>query len=137
MFPNMMSVMLGVNLPIFAGNKQLAMRRQMTAMRAMSQAELQNVRNETVARIIETRARAAQDVALTRLYRTGVLPQSRMAVQAALTSYRVGRVAFMQLVDNQMTVNRYETETYRLMAEYQQAMGELDALVGAPVGGAP
>jgi hypothetical protein len=71
------------------------------------------------------------------LYRTGVLPQSRMAVQAALTSYRVGRVAFMQLVDNQMTVNRYETETYRLMAEYQQAMGELDALVGAPVEGAP
>jgi cobalt-zinc-cadmium efflux system outer membrane protein len=133
LFPNMMSVMVGVNLPLFAGAKQLAMRRQMAAMRDMSRAELLNLRNETAARIIETRARAVQDVNLVRLYRSSILPQSRAAVQAALTSYRVGRVAFMQLVDNQMTVNRYETETYRLVADYQQAIGDLEALVGGPV----
>jgi hypothetical protein len=54
-------------------------------------------------------------------------------VQAALSSYRVGRVTFMILVDNQMTVNRYETETYRLLADYHQAVGELEALVGREV----
>ncbi len=132
-FPTMVSLMVGINVPVFAGSKQLPMRRQMAAMRDMSAAELLNLRNETVARIVETRARAEQDRNLVRLYRGSILPQARAAVQAALSSYRVGRVTFMTLVDNQMTVNRYETETYRLLADYRQAVGELEALVGREV----
>jgi outer membrane protein TolC len=132
-FEDMMSIMIGVNLPLFAGSKQLAMRREMAAMRDMSQAELTSLRNETTARIIETRARAVRDQNLARLYRSSIVPQARAAVQASLASYRVGRVSFMQLVDNQMTVNGYETETYRLIADYHQAVGELEALVGQPL----
>ena len=132
-FPTMVSLMVGVNVPLFAGSKQLPMRRQMAAMRDMSQAELANLRNETMARIVETRARAEQDRHLARLYRGGILPQARAAVQAALSSYRVGRVTFMTLVDNQMTVNRYEIETLRLLADYQQAVGEMEALIGRPL----
>lgn len=132
-FPTMVSLMLGFNVPIFAGSKQLPMRREMAAMRDMAAAELANLQNETVARIIETRARAIQDQNLIRLYSAGILPHARAAVQAALSSYRVGRVTFMTLVDNQMTVNRYETEAYRLLADYHQAVGELEALVGREV----
>ena len=102
-------------------------------MREMASAELASAQNETIARIIETRARAVLDQNLIRLYRGSILPQARAAVQAALSSYRVGRVTFMTLVDNQMTVNRYETETYRLLADYAQALGELEALVGREV----
>lgn len=133
-FPTMVSLMVGINVPLFAATKQLATRREMAAMRDMSAAELTNLRNETVARIVETRARAEQDRSLVRLYRGSILPQARAAVQAALSSYRVGRVTFMTLVDNQMTVNRYETETYRLLADHQQALGELEALLGREVG---
>jgi outer membrane protein TolC len=132
-FPTMVSLMVGINVPVFAGSKQLPMRRQMAAMRDMSAAELLNLRNETVARIVEIRARAEQDRNLVRLYRGSILPQARAAVQSSLSGYRVGRVPFMQLIDNQMTVNRYETETYRLLADYQQAVGELEALVGREV----
>ena len=132
-FPSMVSLMLGFNLPLFAGGRQLPMRREMAAMREMAAAELAGAQNETTARIIETRARAVQDQNLIRLYRQSILPQARAAVQAALSSYRVGRVTFMTLVDNQMTVNRYETETYRLLADYAQALGELEALVGREV----
>jgi len=136
-FPNMVSLMFGVNLPIFAGARQLPMRREARAMRDMSQAELTNLRNETIARIIETRAQAERDRNLGRLYRASIVPQARAAVDAALASYRVGRVTFMQLIDNQMTVNRYETETYRLVADYHQAVGELEALLGRSLEGEP
>ena len=132
-FPTMVSLMVGINVPIFAAARQLPMRREMAAMRDMVSAELANLQNETVARIIETRARAVQDQNLIRLYRGSVVPQARAAVQAALSSYRVGRVTFMTLVDNQMAVNRYETETYRLLADYHQAVGELEALAGREV----
>jgi cobalt-zinc-cadmium efflux system outer membrane protein len=130
-FPTMVSLMVGITVPLFAGARQLPLRREAAAMRDMSQADLASVRNETVARIVETRARAEQDRNLARLYRGGILPQARSAVQAALSSYRVGRANFMTLLDNQMTVNRYETETLRLLADYQQAVAELDALTGA------
>jgi outer membrane protein TolC len=133
-FPNMVSLMVGVNLPIFARSKQLAMRREASAMRDMAVAELRSLRNETIARIVEIRARAEQDRNLARLYRGSILPQARGAVQAALVTYRVGRVAFMQLIDNQMTVNRYETERIRVAADYYQAVAELEALVGRPLG---
>jgi outer membrane protein, heavy metal efflux system len=129
-YDNMISLMVGISLPIFAGARQLPMRREMVAMRDMSTAELSNLRNETIARIVETRARAARDADLVRLYRSSILPQARSAVQAALGSYRVGQVSFMQLVDNQMTVNQYEVETIRLLADYQQALGDLIALTG-------
>jgi outer membrane protein TolC len=132
-FPTMVSLMVGITLPVFAGARQLPMRREAAAMRDMSAAELLNLRNETVARIVEIRARAEQDRNLVRLYRGSILPQARAAVQSSLSGYRVGRVPFMQLIDNQMTVNRYETETYRLLADYQQAVGELEALVGREV----
>lgn len=129
-FPDMVSLMIGVRLPLWAGARQLPMQREARAMRDMRTAELADLRNETAARIIETRARAERDRNLERLYRSGILPQARSAVQAALASYRVGRVNYMTLVDNQMTVNRYETETYRLRADYHQAVGDLEALVG-------
>jgi len=132
-FPAMMSLMVGINLPIFAGARQLPMRREAAAMRDMSQAELLNLQNETMARVVETRARAEQDRNLVRLYGGSILPQARSAVQAALSSYRAGRVTFMTLVDNQMTVNRYEIETFRLLADYHQTMGELAALTGRPL----
>jgi outer membrane protein TolC len=129
-YDDMISLMVGISLPIFAGRRQLPMRRQMAAMRDMAAAELLSARNETIARVVEMRARTERDRNLARLYRSSILPQARGAVQAALASYRVGRVSFMQLVDNQMTVNQYEIETIRLLADYQQALGELTALTG-------
>ena len=129
-FPNMVSLMLGVSLPVFAGSRQLPARREMTAMAAMSDAELLGLRNETTAEVIEARARAERDRNLIRLYRNEILPQARAAVQSALASYRVGRVNFMTLVDNQMTVNRYEVEAWRLAADELQAVGDLNALTG-------
>lgn len=129
-FPDMVSLTLGASLPIFAGAKQLAVRGEMSALRDASRAELEDLRNETAARVIETRARAVRDRNLTELYRASILPQAKAAVESALAGYRVGRVSFMQLLDNQMTVNRYETETLRLIADFHQALGELAALTG-------
>jgi outer membrane protein TolC len=135
-FPDMVSLMVGINLPLFAGAKQLPMRREAAAMRDMASAELADLRSETVARIVELRARAVRDRNLGRLYRGTIVPQAQAAVASALAGYRVGRVPFMQLVDNQMTVNRYDIEAFQLLADYHAVVGELEALVGRTLEGA-
>jgi len=59
-----------------------------------------------------------------------VLPQARAAVEAALASYRVGGVNLMTLLDNQVTVNRYEQELAAIEAMEGVALAELEMLMG-------
>jgi outer membrane protein TolC len=59
-----------------------------------------------------------------------VLPQAEAAVTSALSAYRVGRVDFMTVLDNRMTVNRYRMELVALQAEEGKAWAELEMLAG-------
>lgn len=134
-FDDMVTVMIGVSLPIWAGSRQLPMRREMQARKAMEQAMELDLYNETFAELAELRAQAERARVLSQLYVTSVIPQARAAVESALSAYRVGRIDYTTLVMNEMTVNRYEIESVRLTAEYHRAVAGLEALVGVTLGG--
>jgi len=134
-FGDMGTLMVGINLPLRAGSRQRPMAREMAAMQAMEGAMIQDLYNETMAELTAARADAERARQLGTLYATAILPQARASVESALSAYRVGRVDYMTLVENQMTVNRYEIELVRIAAQYHQALGRIDALLG-PVGGA-
>jgi cobalt-zinc-cadmium efflux system outer membrane protein len=134
-FDNLVSLMVGFSIPVWAGGRQLPMRREMAAMQASQEAETRDLYNETFARLAELRAEAERARNLSRLYTTAILPQARASVEAALSAYRVGRVDYMTLVDNQMTVNRYAIESLRLTATYLGAVSGIEALTGADLGG--
>jgi len=146
-FDDMATIMVGISVPLFAGSRQLPMRREMEAMRATEEAMERDLSNETFAMLAELRAEAERSRRLSELYAGAVLPQARAAVESALSAYRVGNVDYMTLVENEMTVNRYEIETVRLAADYHRAIADVEALVGgalAPIppirteaGGAP
>ncbi len=135
-YGDMAGLMLGIRLPLWAGSRQLPMRQEMRAMRSMAEAEALDVYNETYAEIVELRSEAERSRNLSELYATAIVPQARASVSAALAAYRVGRVDYMTLVENQMTVNRYEIESVRLAAEYHRAVAEMEALLGREAGGA-
>ncbi|HEX6133498.1 MAG TPA: TolC family protein [Longimicrobiales bacterium] len=124
------SAMIGFSIPIFAKSRQLRMRDEAAAMQAMARAELADMRAQVDARIGELLAELDRTRALLALYRAEILPQARANVQASLSSYRVGSVDFMTLVDAQMTVNEYEQEFYGLMAEYGRSIAELEMTIG-------
>ena len=126
----MISLMLGFNVPIFAGSRQLAMRREATAMRQMADAEFQAMRADTRGRIAELYAASERARRLGALYRTTILPQAEATVSSALAAYRVGGVDFMTLLDDQMTTNRYRQDLYTLEAQQGQALAELEMLLG-------
>ena len=134
-FTDMASLMVGVSLPIFAGSSHLPLRREMAAEQAAHMAHEQDLYNETFAQLTELKAEAERATRLGRLYRESILPQARAAVESAFSAYRVGQVDYMTLVENELTVNRYEIESLRLAADFQRALAELEALVGGPIGG--
>lgn len=124
------SLMLGASLPIFAGRRQLKMREEAAAMRAMAEADLQYMRADTRGRVGESHAALARARNLSRLYLTTVLPQAEATVVSALSAYRVGRVDFMTLLDDRMTVNNYRQQLVTLQAEEGRAWAELEMLTG-------
>ena len=124
------SVMLGFSVPVFTNQRQKKMQEEARAMRAMASADLADMRAQVNARIGELLAELERSRALVELYRREVLPQAQATVQSALSSYRVGQVDFMTLVDGQMMVNRYKQEMYELLAEYGVAIAELEMTIG-------
>ena len=136
----MASLMLGVRLPIWAGSRQLAMRRETLAMRDMAAADLAGMAADTRSRVAELDADARRARDLLQLYRTTVLPQADATVASALAAYRVGGVDFMTLLDARMDLTRYRQETIRLEAELGRSLASLEMLTGADLmgdGGSP
>ncbi len=134
-YPDLASLMIGVNIPLWAGSKQLPLRDEMQAMQAMQEARELDLLNETFAQLAELRAQAERARSLWDLYAAEVLPQARAAVESSLSAYRVGRVDYMTLVANEMTVNRYQIESVRLTAEFHRAVAQVEALIGADLEG--
>jgi outer membrane protein, heavy metal efflux system len=124
------SLMLGFSVPVFAGSRQLRMRDEAQAMERMAVAELTEAQAGLDGRLAGLLAELAKSRTLISLYRSEVLPQARANVEAAFASYRVGSVDFMTLVEAQMSVNRYEADLYRLLAEYGVAVAGLEMTLG-------
>jgi len=124
------SVMFGFTLPVHAGARQYALRDEAGAMERFAEADLTGTLAEVDARVGELLAEMTRALTLTELYRDEVIPQARATVESAFSSYRVGAVDFMTLVDAQMTVNKFEGELYALLADYGRAIAALESTVG-------
>ena len=124
------SLMFGASLPIFARSRQLQMREEATAMRTMAVADLTAMRAETAGRVAGAYADWRRARNLSDLYRSTILPQAQATITSSLAAYRVGDVNFMTLLDNQMTLNRYQQELFVLVSEQGKAVAELEMLIG-------
>jgi outer membrane protein TolC len=127
----MASFMLGFTLPLSAGSRQRQMEKEARAMRAMSNADLDDMRAETRGRIGELHADLSRSYRLARLYRTTLLPQTDATSESALASYRAGAVDFMTLLDTQMATIRAHQEVFRFEAESGKAIAELEMLTAS------
>jgi len=132
-FDDLASFSVGISVPLWAGSKQLPQRREMRAISEMQSARELDLYNDTFARLSELRAVAVRARALSELYRTAIIPQAIASVESALSAYRVGKVDYLTLVQNQETANRFETESVRLAAEFQGAIAGIEALTNPMV----
>ena len=65
------------------------------------------------------------------LYKNGIIPQSRLSLESAMSGYQVGDVDFLTLMDNLVTLYQFEREYYRQLAENQKSLAVLEELSGA------
>ena len=127
---DMISLTVAINLPIWRGSKLEPRVSEAEAMREQASRMYQAKLNELDAMLRREVAAAEQALKSVRLYESGLLPQARLAVEASLSAYRVGRVDFLTLLDNQMTVFNTEIGYVTNVASQNKALAEIEFLTG-------
>jgi outer membrane protein TolC len=134
---DLISVTLAINLPVWGKQKIEPKIAEAQAMREQAISMLQAQQNELAAKLRQQVAIAEQSRESARLYETGILPQARLALESALSAYKVNRVDFQMLLDSQMTVLSYEVNHAAAVVAFNKALAEIDQLTGKSVGEAP
>ena len=129
--PDMVSLTIAMNLPVWRGNKLEPREAESLAMRDQALSTYEAQRNEVAARLRQQTALAEQSLKSARLYQTAILPQAKLTVESALAAYRVNRVDFMTLLDSQMTVFNSEISLAMAGASYNKTLAEIDLLTGS------
>lgn len=127
---DMVSLSVAVNLPIWRRSRLEPRVAEARAMRERTR-EMHRAQTAEVFASVDAQFAAVQQSRRSlELIDTGLLPQARLAVESSLAAYRVGRVDFATLLDNQMIVYTYEFERARTSAAEAKALAEIDFLVG-------
>ena len=129
---DMVTLTVAINLPIWGGVKQGPRVAEAIAMREQAISMYEARKNEVLSQLRQQVASAQQNYQSARLYETTVLTQARLTLESSLASYRVNRVDFLTLLDNQMSVFNYEIGLASAVVNQNKALAEIELITGQP-----
>jgi cobalt-zinc-cadmium efflux system outer membrane protein len=127
---DMVSLTVAINLPVWRESRLDPRVAETIAMRDQSRQVYQAQLNELRMRVLQQTAAVEQGMKSVALYDSAILPQARLAVEAAFAAYRVNRIEILSLLDSQMTVFDYELSRAQAQATFAKALAEIDFLTG-------
>jgi outer membrane protein TolC len=126
----MITAMVGINLPLWYKSKQerkvAESHKDIRAAKDQLAAMTNEIRYMVSDKLIELE-RAEKQV---ELLKTGIIPLAALSLDSAMASYRVGKVDFVTVLDNLMTLLKYETQYYRLLTDSRKSIAEIETAVG-------
>jgi len=73
-------------------------------------------------------ARTAEN--LTDLYKEGIIPQSTLSLESAISAYQVGEVDFLTLLNNLITLFNFELEYYEQLTVLNISLAKIEEVAG-------
>jgi outer membrane protein TolC len=128
--PEMYGVNIGIKLPIYYAQKQ---RPALTEATASFEAEKRSLENMSTILFFKIRDKYLAETTAKRLvslYSTTIVPQSSLSLESAIAGYEVGKVDFLTLLDNLVTLLNYELSYYEQLSNEEKAVAALEPLVG-------
>ncbi len=128
--PNLVSVEVGVSLPIFFGARQQKMIDEASFMQRAANEQYGSVSIALDSRLRSTYADAEAQSKLIPLYSKELIPQYEAAYNSSLSSYSVGKTTFAMLIDNLTALINTKIEFAKIESDYFSASAEISKLVG-------
>ncbi|MDZ7262793.1 MAG: TolC family protein, partial [candidate division KSB1 bacterium] len=124
---------VGVEIPLYFWRKQ----KKGVEEAQLNLSEAQNLHEKTKQELLfevkDNFVMARTSDTLVRLYGTAIIPQSSLSLESAISGYEVGKVDFLTLLDNLLTLLNNELMYYEQLVDFQKALARLEAVVGVPL----
>lgn len=120
---------LAMNLPLYRKRLDAGVREAQT--RALSNArKYDRLKDETMEVVADLFAKIKSQQETLRLFRDDIIPRQQMAFTQSRDDYQVGKVDFLQMIDNWRQLLRYQIQEKRLETELQQTLAALARQIG-------
>jgi len=130
---DMLTGMVEMNIPIFYKSKQDRKVAETKAEILATEAQYRAMKNEVLFVITDMGSMIQRGERQIELYKTGILPQTSLQINSAMSAYRVNKADFMTLLDSQMTLYKYELEYHQALTEYEKNVASLGAAIGKQI----
>ncbi|HSC36038.1 MAG TPA: TolC family protein [Thermodesulfobacteriota bacterium] len=126
-------VSLGLRVPLYFWSKQKPGIEQAALELKGAQEEYNSVNQGLSFNVKENYLNARTAEKLMSLYQKGIIPQTRLSLESAISGYQVGTVDFLTLLDNLVTLFSFELEYHKQFAEYEKAVAGIEELSGIDI----
>ena len=119
--PEMYGVNVGVKIPLYFWQKQRPAVAEATSARAERE-RLENATSLLFFRVKDRYLAVTTAQRLLKLYGTTIIPQSSLSLESAIAGYEVGKVDFLTLLDNLVTLLNYELGYYEQLSNQEKQL---------------
>ncbi len=128
--PEMYGVNVGVKLPLYFWQKQRPALAEAAASAGAERERMENITALLFFKIKDRYLAATTAGRLAKLYSTTIIPQSSLTLESAIAGYEVGKLDFLSLLDNLVTLRNYELSYYEQLSNVEKAIAALEPFVG-------
>lgn len=123
-------VSLGLRVPLYYWRKERFGVQEAALEVSEAKNNYDSVKNNVLFVVKDNYITATTSDRLLELYQTGIIPQSSLSLESAISGYQVGDVDFLTLLDNLITLFNFELEYYEQLTEYQKALTRIEEVTG-------
>ncbi len=128
--PDSFSASISLKIPLWYKNKESRKVAEEEANLRKATEQYNSMKNSVSFQIKDILTEIDQYDREIELFKTGIIPQSRLSLESALSGYKVNKVDFLTLIDNQITLYNYEMDYYRAVTNHEKKLAELEAAAG-------
>ena len=128
-------VMVGIKIPLFYESKQKQGVREALAGLEGAREDFVATRQDLLFQVKDSFVQAQRAERLITILRDAIIPQATLALRAAQSSYAVGKVDFLTLLNSLLTLQESELELHGEMVSHEKALARLEAVTGGPLTG--
>ncbi len=120
---------LGLSLPLWLGKNGAAVR-EADSRRDASRMSVEDLSNRTRFQVEDLVVKLETEARLSKLYDDTVLPQAQAALESTQSAYESDAAGFLDLLDAERELLRFELEHERHLVDYAEDLAELERIVG-------
>ncbi len=121
-------VSLGLKVPLYYWRKERFGVKEAVLEVSEAQENHESTKNSLLFEVKDNYITATTAEKLLNLYQTGIIPQSSLSLESAISGYQVGDIDFLTLLDNLITLFNFELEYYGQLTSYHKALARIEEI---------